>query len=152
MIKILMNYEEIDKLAMRVDKFIDESIQTDPNGEQYIDDGGDCKNIGYFYSNTIEKINKISEIEKDINRNINIINRIMQDSKAKTLGEASAILRKELVENYNYPNKDDIEIKKCCDCHNHLKYGSNDYNAGYHLDTNDCYEEYEDEEDPLVYF
>lgn len=135
---IKMNYEEINRLEKRVNKFIE--------------DGGDCKNISYLLGGISDKISEISELEKDINEDIDIINRIMRDSKAKTLVEASATLRKELVENYNYPNKDDIEIKKCCDCHNHLKYGSNDYNAGYHLDTNDCYEEYEDEEDPLVYF
>lgn len=140
--EILMNYEVINKLAERVDKFIDESIKIDPNGEQFIDDGGDCRNIGYFYSNTIEKIKKIEELGKDINRNINIIDRIMQDSKAKILGQASAILKKELVEDYNYPSDDAIEIRKCCDCHNYLKYGSDDYDLNYHL--NGCEEEEEE--------
>lgn len=147
-----MNYEEINRLAKRVNKFIESSIKTDPNGEQFIDDGGDCKNISYLLGSISDKISEISELEKDINEDIDIINRIMQDSKAKTLVEASAILRKELVENYNYPNYDTIEIKKCCYCNDHLKYGSNDYKEGYHLNTDDCYKEYDDEEDPLVCF
>lgn len=147
MIKVKMNYGEINELVERVDKFIDESIKIDKNGKQYIDDGGDCENVSYLLGVVEEKIKKINKIVEEMNFSIDVINRIMQDSKAKTLEEASAILRKELVEDYNYPDDDNIEIKKCCYCNDHLKYGSDDYNAGYHLDTDDCYKEYDDEED-----
>lgn len=142
MVKVKMNYVEINELVERVDKFIDESIKIDPNGEQYIDDCGDCENVSYLLGVVGEKIKKINKIVEEMNFSIDVINRIMQDSKAKTLEEASAILRKELVEDYNYLNDDTIEIRKCCDCHNYLKYGSDDYDLNYHL--NGCEEEEEE--------